>query len=119
LPCKKIYEADPHYYDEYVPTSMLEKTNEFYNFLTDPLIFPKIADADEISLNAAWALYDQYVKDAGLQYKIAKRIFKDELKNYFSEFYPETHRIAEGKRVHVYNMYVGLRHDKLRNMFPN
>lgn len=117
--CKKIYEADPHCYDEYIPTSMLEKTNEFYNFLTDPLIFPKIADADEISLNAAWALYDQYVKDAGLQYKLAKRIFKDELKNYFSEFYPETHRIVEGHRMHVYNMYVGLRHDKLRSMFPD
>ena len=116
--CKQVYEEDPHYYDNYIPTAMLEKTNEFYNFLTDPMVFPKIVRDDEISLNAAWSLYDQYVKDSGLQYKIAKRIFRDELKNYFSKFIPECHREIDGKGIHVYNLYSGLKKQKFGNMFP-
>ena len=117
--CKKVYEADPHFYDTYIPTAMLEKTNEFYNFLTDPAVLPKIVHDDEISLNAAWGLYDQYVKDAGLQYKLAKRIFRDELKNYFNKFIPETHKEIEGRSIHVYNLYSGLKKYKLKSMFPN
>ena len=35
--CLDIYKEDPEYYDDYVPTNMLDASNDFYNFMCDSL----------------------------------------------------------------------------------
>ena len=79
--CRDIYLEDPDYYDEYIPMNMMEASNDFYNFIMDSYsIFLK---NDSTTLNTAWSMYKEYCEEAKLQYQLNKRIFKEELKNYF------------------------------------
>ena len=72
---------DPGYYDDYIPMNMMEASNDFYNFIMDSYsIFLK---NDSTTLNTAWSMYKEYCEEAKLQYQLNKRIFKEELKNYF------------------------------------
>lgn len=82
--CLKIYQEDPHYYDNYIPTAMMGASNDFYNFILDNYMVFK--ENDSITLTAAWKLYTQYCEDARVSYPMSKRNFKEELKNYFEEF---------------------------------
>lgn len=81
--CLEVYSSNPGKYDDYIPTSMLGATNDFYNFVEDNYhIFVK----DEgITLKSAWELYKNYCEDARVPYPYSQRIFKEELKNYFRE----------------------------------
>lgn len=83
--CKEVYENNPNLYDNYMPLSMMGASNDFYNFVEDAsIIFSK---EDGVTLKQAWEMYKQYVDDAKLQYPMNQRVFKEELKNYFREFY--------------------------------
>lgn len=79
--CRDVYLEDPDYYDDYIPMNMMEASNDFYNFIMDSYsIFLK---NDSTTLNTAWSMYKEYCEEAKLQYQLNKRIFKEELKNYF------------------------------------
>lgn len=83
--CLDLYLDDPGYYDAYVPTNMLGASNDFYNFVQDSYyIFKK---EDETTLKAAWEMYKTYCEEARVPYPYSQRIFKEELKNYFREYY--------------------------------
>lgn len=103
--CLNVYESKPGYYDKYVPTNMIDATNDFYNFISDTYF--TLIENDPIQLTLAWSLYKDYVSDANLAYSMNKRAFKDELKNYY-ETYEERKRI-DGKQVR--NLYSGFKHD--------
>lgn len=94
--CRDVYLEDPEYYDDYIPLRMLEGTNDFYNFVLDS--WDIFHENDETTLKAAWELYRAYCDEAKVQYPYPRRVFREELKNYFEEFY-ERGVTDEGVRV--------------------
>lgn len=85
--CLKVFEElGPKYYDKYVPSSMMIKTNDFYNFIEDNYELFKNVDEDGLALSTVWARYKSYVQEANVPYPMSMRVFKDELKNYFADF---------------------------------
>ena len=75
LHCKEVYESDKHKYDNYIPTRMLNATNDFYNFMLDSYYMFK--NDDGVSLKVAWEMYKTYCESAGLQYTMHKRVFTE------------------------------------------
>ena len=94
--CRDVYLEDPEYYDDYIPLRMLEGTNDFYNFVLDS--WDIFHENDETTLKAAWELYRAYCDEAKVQYPYPRRVFREELKNYFEEFY-ERGVTEDGVRV--------------------
>lgn len=94
--CRDVYLENPSYYDDYIPLRMLEGTNDFYNFVLDS--WDIFYENDETTLKAAWELYRVYCDEAKVQYPYPRRVFREELKNYFDEFY-ERGITDDGTRV--------------------
>ena len=99
--CKKVYEENPNAYDNYIPVSMLGASNDFYNFVADAYhIFKK---EDTTNLNVAWEMYKNYCADSKVPYPVTKRVFKEELKNYFNEYHERYNDPLSGDRPrHIY-----------------
>ena len=106
--CLEVYMSNPGYYDDYIPLSMMNATNDFYNFVLDN--YELFARDEGVTANAAWELFKDYCEDAKVPYQSSQRIFKEEFKNYFDEYY-ETHILENGMRIRGY--YRGLRLDRL------
>lgn len=87
--CLDVYENDPGKYDSYIPTSMLGASNDFYNFVEDN--YPVFAKNKNVTLTAAWEMYKTYCDDSKVTFTYPKRIFREELKNYFKEYYERYH----------------------------
>jgi hypothetical protein len=82
--CLQVYKDNPHYYDSYIPKIMIGATNDFYNFMEENFEF---FNSDSIiTLNDAWMLYNTYVNEAKVPYPYSRRIFQEELKNYFKTY---------------------------------
>lgn len=105
--CLEVYEEDPGYYDDYVPISMLDATNDFYNFMIDS--YSVFKREDGTTLKAAWEMYKNYCEEAKLTYPYTLKIFKEELKNYFREF-SDRFNFDDGSRSRSY--YSGFRTEK-------
>lgn len=83
--CLDVYLEDPSYYDDYIPISMMDASNDFYNFIIDSYkVFKK---EDGTTLKAAWEMYKNYCEEAKVPFPYSKRLFQEELKNYFKYFY--------------------------------
>ena len=105
--CKEVYLSDPGRYDEYIPTSMMSASNDFYNFMIDSYhIFKR---DDGTTLKAAWEMYKNYVDEAKVPYSLSKMHFRSELMNYFREF-NERFTTETGERARSY--YSGFRLEK-------
>lgn len=97
--CREVYLEDPEYYDDYMPMSMLEASNDFYNFIADSYtIFKK---EDGTTLKAAWEMYKNYTEEAKVPYPFSKRTFQEELKNYFENF----DKVIEGEDGTILKSY--------------
>lgn len=108
--CKEVYLSDPGRYDNYIPTTMLGASNDFYNFVIDSYhVFKK---EDGTTLKAAWEMYKTYCDEAKVSYPFSQRNFKEELKNYFWEF-NDRFNFEDGSRVRSY--YSGFRTDKFED----
>ena len=94
--CKEVYESDPRYYDNYIPEGMISVTNDFYNFVMDHYV--EFTNEELITLTQAWEMYKTWCDDAKISFPFSKRIFKDELMNYFEEFY-ERYGTSDNKRL--------------------
>lgn len=105
--CLDVYEADPRYYDHYVPTRMMLASNDFYNYVLE--YFTEFEKADGVSLQLAWDWYNKYCIDAAVPFKHSRRVFGEELKSYFREF-SERGIKEDGTRVR--NWYSGFRKEK-------
>lgn len=84
--CLEVYRSlGKNYYNGYKPTDMMERTNAFYNFVEDNV---DLLTEDEagISLETAYSAWNSYCQMAGLEYKLPRYKFKEELKNYFNDF---------------------------------
>ena len=104
--CQDVYLENPGKYDDYIPTTMLGASNDFYNFVINSYhIFKK---ADGTTLKAAWAMYNTYCEEAKVPYPFSQRNFKEELKNYFWNF-DDKIDLNDGSRAR--NYYSGFRTD--------
>ena len=105
--CLDIFIANPGAYDDYIPISMMGASNDFYNFVLDSyMIFKK---ENGVTLKCAWEMYKTHCEEARVPYPLSKRIFKEELKNYFKD-YKERYRLEDDTRVRSY--YIGFREDR-------
>jgi len=95
----KVYEANPRYYDKYIPTKMLKETNEFYNFILDK--YDIFARDNAVTLKSAWEMYKKYCEEAKVPYPFTRRVFETELQGYFTN-YEERHRLENGSYVRSY-----------------
>ena len=108
--CLDVYEEDPGYYDDYIPINMIGSTNDFYNFVAENYyVFKK---EDSTTLKASWEMYKNYCDEAKVGYPYPKRIFKEELKNYFRD-YKERSVSEDGMRVR--SLYIGFMADKFED----
>ena len=112
--CQEVYSSDPSRYDDYIPTTMLGASNDFYNFVIDSYsVFKK---ENGVTLKAAWEMYKTYCDEAKVSFPFSQRIFKEELKNYFRE-YKERFNLDDGSRTRSY--YEGFRTDKFEKATPD
>ena len=104
--CREVYLSDPGKYDDYMPVAMLGASNDFYNYIIDSFsVFDK---EDGTTMKAAWEMYKAYCEDAKVPYPLTQRTFKEELKNYFSD-YQDRYQLEDGTRVRSY--YTGFKRD--------
>ena len=108
--CHEVYLDDPGAYDDYVPTSMMSASNDFYNYVIDSYhIFKK---ENGTTLKAAWEMYKLYCDEAKIPSPFTQRVFKEELKNYFWE-YKDNFTSDDGSKFKCY--YSGFRTDKFED----
>lgn len=98
--CLDIYEQlGKHYYDSYTPLSMMFTTDPFFNFVEDNYLMFK--EENGCSLKQAFAMYKEYCSETVVPFTLPMYKFREELKNYFREFIPET-RGPNGEHVRSY-----------------
>lgn len=86
--CLKVYEEmGSRYYSSYYPVNMIGATNDIFNFIEDNFDFFVTESEEGIPLKTAWNRYKVYCEDAKVAYPMSMRAFKNELSNYFEEFY--------------------------------
>lgn len=82
--CLEVYKSlGENYYDSYVPIEMISATNDFFNFVS--YYYEDFASADQVTLNEAWAKYDEWCTFTGT-IKQKQQSFRTELLNYFREY---------------------------------
>lgn len=97
--CLQVYLEDPGYYDDYIPTTMMGASNDFYNFVIDS--FSVFKKEDGTTLKAAWEMYRVYCDESKVPFPMPKRNFKEELKNYFRT-YEDSIDVEDGSRIRSY-----------------
>ena len=100
--CKEVYLKNRNIYDNYIPVEMMGASNDFYNFMLDS--YPVFKREDKTTLKAAWEMYKTYCDEANVTFPYSQRPFKEELKNYFSN-YTEKYEAEDGNLVR--NLYSG------------
>lgn len=98
-----------NYYSKYVPTRMIEGTNEFYNFIQD--YYFELMSEDQIPLKKIWTWYKQYCLDANVKFPMSRNAVRNELMNYFDNCEDEVR--MDGR--HVRNVYSGFKQGKFMN----
>lgn len=105
--CRNIYENNKHAYDDYIPIRMLSASNDMYNFMEDSYyVFKK---EDGVSLQVAWEMYKNFCTSTNVPYMSSRRVFKEELMNYFRD-YKERVNTDSGERIRSY--YSGFKTEK-------
>lgn len=105
--CLEVYKDNKNYYDDYIPLRMLNASNDFFNYVLESYdIFKK---DDGVSLKVAWEMYNTYCAEAKVGFPLSKRLFTEELRNYFRDFKDRVE--IDGKRIRSY--YCGFKTEKL------
>lgn len=94
--CIQVFEEDPHFYDDYRPTTMIDKTYVFYDFITE--YYDIFMEEDPMSLKRAWDLYSKYAEYTKLSFPFNRTKLKEELKYYYDEYLEET-RLPDGSHI--------------------
>ena len=104
--CLHIYrKLGRNKYDGYIPTDMIAKTNDVYNFIADHL---DLFD-DETKLNDIWKAYKAWADDSNLDRPMKKMDFMYEISSYFETMHrPDPSNVRSTSGV----WYEGFRRDK-------
>lgn len=108
--CLEVYQEDPGYYDNYIPTEMIGATNDFYNFVLNS--YSIFAREKNTTLKAAWEMYNTYNEKARVRTPLPYRAFGEELKSYFKD-YETRYTFPDGTKVRSY--YIDFIEDKFEN----
>lgn len=107
--CLEVYKSlGKHHYDNYRASEMQYKTDVFFNFV-DANFF-EFSKQEYVTLKQAYALYKEYCQETSLSFVMPMYQFREELKNYFSEFKKDLYS-SDGK--HIRSCYLGFLADKL------
>lgn len=105
--CLKVYrEMGKDYYSNYRPEEMMLETDPFYNFVE--YYYEDFKESEGITLTRAYDLYSEYCSLSGMDFKLPRHKFREELRNYFYNFSERAE--VEGKRIRSW--YSGFRIDK-------
>ena len=108
--CLTVYRnMGKNYYNGYRPVEMMLQTDVFFNFIE--AYYDIFSDQDGTTLKQAYELYKQFCEETLIEYKMAQYKFREELKNYFSEFH-ERHEMPDGTRVRSW--YSGFKADHFK-----
>jgi energy-coupling factor transporter ATP-binding protein EcfA2 len=100
-----------NYYNDYVPEDMITKTDMFYNFVEENyLIFKR---ENGTTLKTAFEMYKVYCDESELKYTLDRNQFREELKNYFTDYYND--RQIDGK--HLRKVYIGFKADRFAKLY--
>lgn len=104
--CLHIYrKLGRNKYDGYIPTDMIAKTNDVYNFIADHL---DLFD-DETKLNDIWKAYKAWADDSNLDRPMKKMDFMYEISSYFETMHrPDPSNVRSTSGV----WYEGFRRNK-------
>lgn len=105
--CLDLYSSHKHYFDKYRPEKQIAKTYRFFDFIN--YAEPEFTKEEIISLDFAWQKYKKYVELSGMKYSFDRLRFKNELMEFFREFYPR--KKIKGKDYR--NLYIGFIPDRL------
>lgn len=101
--CLTVYkEMGKNYYSNYRPLDMILQTDVFFNFVESKMDL--FLEQKGISLSQAYEMYKVYCDEALVDFKLPRHKFREELKNYFKDFFEITR--VDGKQVRSY--YSGL-----------
>lgn len=87
--CLQVYKENPNCYDHYIPINMLSTTNHFFDFMEESL--PVFKRDDSATLKAVYTMYKTYCDDSNVSYPMSRQAVKEELKNYFREYFERYH----------------------------
>lgn len=80
--CREVYwTRGKNYYEDYVPTRMLFKTNVFFNFVEAN--FDVFKSQDGTTLKQAYALYKEYCAESNITRVMPQHQVREELRGYF------------------------------------
>lgn len=113
--CLEVYRRlGKDYYSEYVPMAMIEQTDPFFDFIRS--YSDQFGAADEgVTLKQAYDWYKEYVDETGLQFKMPRYRFQEELKEYFNDYQERAVNRGDNRRC----VYVDFKLDKLERAKPN
>lgn len=112
--CLQVYyNMGKNYYNGYKPLEMMYKTDVFFNFVEDN--YDTFVDNDSTTLKAAYSMYKVYKEEAGLEYLIPMYKFREDLKDYFEEYYDITR--IDGKQIRSF--YKGFITSKFINKYKD
>ena len=111
--CLEVYrKLGKNYYQSYRPLEMMYQTDVFFNFVEAN--YYKFKEQNGCTLSQAYDLYKTYCDESLVDFKLARYKFREELKNYFSNF--DLVARIDGKQVRSY--YSGFLTDKFVNIKP-
>lgn len=105
--CLEVYNSlGKTFYDSYKPMKMIFQTDFFFNFVEANYF--TFCDEVGISLTQAYDIYKKYCEDSYVEVRLPRHKFREELKNYFSNFEEVTR--VNGRQIRSY--YSGFLKDK-------
>jgi hypothetical protein len=108
--CLNVYrERGKDFYEEYRAIEMMLQTDVFYNYIE--YYYDVFKSSEGITLNQAYEMYRQFCDESGIDFRVPRYKFREELRNYFSEF--EERAMIDGVRVRSW--YTGFKTDKFRS----
>jgi hypothetical protein len=107
--CLEVYrQLGKGKYNHYIPLDMMFKTNPFFNFVE--WSYYEFAKEDSVTLSRAYEMYKTYCEEDHIENRLPRYKFRDELKNYFSEFVDRTRVEKEGNPIR--SVYKGFLKEK-------
>lgn len=107
--CLDVYRKyGKYYYSSYIPMDMMFKTDVFFNFVE--AYYEELNHPDGVTLSRAYDLYKAYCEESSISYRLPKYKFRDELKDYFSEFLDRAR--LDGSENALRSVYRGFLKDK-------
>ena len=111
--CLDVYRSmGRDFYSGYRPIEMMLQTDIFFNYIES--YFDVFKEQNGVTLQQAFEMYKQFCDDALVDFKMPRHKFREELKNYFTDF--EERAIVNDVRVRSW--YSGFIADRFKVQSP-